>query len=108
MRTRQKATEVLLRQKRSEQSEVEQQIHSIELQLSQLAVKHEDLAQRVAEELGLDLAEAYENFQQQEVDWQQVSQEIKMLRDRIERLGNVNIDAIEQQQDLQERFEVLR
>lgn len=107
MRRRQKETEETLRQKRTLQAEVEQKMHAVELQLSQLSVKDEDLTQRVEEELGLDLAAAYENFEQQDVDWEQVRQEIATLRGKIERLGNVNVDAIDEQQELEDRFEFL-
>ena len=82
-------------------------VHQVELGLSQLSVKNEDLTQRVSEELGLDLAESYENFVQEDIDWEQVRQEIGDLRGKIERLGNVNVDAINEQQALEERYEFL-
>ena len=107
LRQKHSETEDLLRKKRSEQSEVEQHIHEVELQLSQLTVKDEDLTQRVAEELGMDLKEAYQNFEEGEVDWDEVREEISVLRGKIERLGNVNVDAIEEQVELEERYEFL-
>jgi len=103
----QKQTEELLKQKRAEQTEIEQQMHQVQLELSQLAVKKEDLAQRVAEELQIDLAEAYEDFEQENVDWDVVRQEIAELRGKIERLGNVNVDAIKEQEALEQRYEFL-
>ena len=103
----QKQTEELLKQKRAEQTEIEQQMHQVQLELSQLAVKKEDLTQRVAEELQIDLAEAYEDFEQENVDWDTVRQEIAELRGKIERLGNVNVDAIKEQEALEQRYEFL-
>jgi len=103
----QKQTEELLKQKRAEQTEIEQQMHQVQLELSQLAVKKEDLAQRVAEELQIDLAEAYEDFEQENVDWDVVRQEIAELRGKIERLGNVNVDAIKEQEALEQRYDFL-
>ncbi len=96
-----------LQKHRSRQSEVEENIHQIELELSQLQVKEEDLTQRVREELQIELSEAYQNFEQADVDWEQVREEIAELRGKIERLGNVNVDAIDQQADLEERYEFL-
>ena len=107
LRQKHKETEDMLREKRSEQSQVEQEIHEVELQLSQLSVKDEDLTQRVAEELGIALKEAYQNFEEGEVDWDEVREEISVLRGKIERLGNVNVDAIEEQVELEERYEFL-
>jgi chromosome segregation protein len=100
-------TEVLLKQKRAEQSEVEQKMHEVQLSLSQLAVKDEDLTQRVQEELQMDIAEAYKDFEQSDVDWDEIRGEIGDLRGRIERLGNVNVDAIKEQEELEQRFDFL-
>jgi chromosome segregation protein len=105
---RQKAeTEDLLKQKRAEQAEVEQQMHEVQLELSQLAVRDEDLTQRVLEELRIDIAEAYENFEQTDVNWDAIREEIGDLRGKIERLGNVNVDAIAEQEELERRFDFL-
>jgi chromosome segregation protein len=107
LRTQKKQNEESLRVHRSKQSEIEEAIHQLDLELSQLQVKEEDLTQRVREELQIELSDAYRNFQQQEVDWEQVREEIADLRGKIERLGNVNVDAIDQQSDLEERYEFL-
>jgi chromosome segregation protein len=96
-----------LRVQQARQSEIEEQIHQIELTLSQLQVKEEDLTVRVQEELQIDLAQAYQDFQQEDVDWDEVREEIATLRGKIDRLGNVNVDAIDQQKDLEERNEFL-
>ncbi|MEN6309249.1 MAG: chromosome segregation protein SMC, partial [Anaerohalosphaeraceae bacterium] len=103
----QKENDHLLRQARAEQTDIEQQIHQIQLDLSQLKVKDEDLCQRVREELQMELLEAYQNYSTQDVDWEAVREEINDLRGKIERLGNVNVDAIEQQQQLEERYTFL-
>ena len=107
LRIEKQQTEQLLKEKRNEQAQIEEQMHQVELELSQLSVKNEDLTQRVSEELNINLAEAYENFVQEDVDWEQVRQEINDLRGKIERLGNVNVDAITEQQSLEERYEFL-
>ncbi len=107
MLAEQKESEGRLRESRSAQTEIEQQIHQVELELTQLAVKNEDLTQRVAEELQIDLAEAYENFQAEDVDWDRIRSEIGDLRGKIERLGNVHVDAIKEQDELEQRYEFL-
>ncbi len=99
--------EQLVRQKRTEQAELEEQIHQVKLELSQMEVRETDLVQRVQEELQIDLRQAYGNYQQSDIDWQQVRVEIGELREKIERLGNVNLDAITQQEELQKRDEFL-
>jgi chromosome segregation protein len=41
------------------------------------------------------------------MDWNAVSDEIKLLRDKIQRLGNVNLDAISEQDELEQREQFL-
>ncbi|MHC4395006.1 MAG: chromosome segregation protein SMC [Planctomycetota bacterium] len=104
----QKQTKQLVRQKRSEQSEIEQEISQLKIELGQLEVKQQSLAERVQEELQMDLVEAFENYDaDKQIDWDSIREEISELRGKIERLGNVNIDAIEQQEDLEKRNEFL-
>jgi len=107
MMAKKKQSEEDLRVHRSKQAEIEEGMHQLELELSQLEVKEEDLTQRVREELQIELSQAYRDFQQDEIDWDQVREEIAELRGKIERLGNVNVDAIDQQSDLEERYEFL-
>ncbi len=102
-----KEADAELRRLRDEQATVEEHIRALELELSQLQVKDEDLTQRVREELQIDVSEAYESFRDDDVDWGLVREEIAELRGKIERLGNVNVDAIDQQDELEQRFDFL-
>jgi len=102
-----KQTEQLIRLRRAEKDETEQKINELKIELSQLEVKQQDLVERVQEQLQIDLAEAYENYSHEEVDWDKVKEEIAELRGKIERLGNVNIDAIDEQENLEKRHSFL-
>ncbi|MFQ6034275.1 MAG: hypothetical protein ACE5NM_00305, partial [Sedimentisphaerales bacterium] len=108
---KQKQTEQLLRCGRAEKSEIESTISALKIELSQLEVKQQDLVERVQEELQIDLAEAYTRQTtddgRQTTDWDKVRQEIAELRGKIERLGNVNVDAIAEQEGLEERHNFL-
>ncbi len=102
-----KQAEELIRLKRAEKGQTEEKINELKIELSQLEVKQEDLVERVREELQIDLAEAYKNYTDQEVDWDQIREEIAELRGKIERLGNVNVDAIDEQETLENRHNFL-
>jgi len=106
IQTRQE-TEQLFKQKRAEQVDVEQQMHEVQLELSQLTVRDEDMVSRVHEELQIDIVEAYKSFVQSDVDWDAIRDEIADLRGKIDRLGNVNVDAIKEQDELEQRYEFL-
>ena len=103
----QRQTEELIHQKRAEKSEMESVISELRIEAGQLEVKVQDLVERVQEELQIDLAAAYEDYNQSDVDWEQVRAEITELRAKIERLGNVNLDAIDEQESLEQRHEFL-
>jgi len=103
----QKRTEEQIRLKRGEKAEIEEKINELKIEISQLQVKQEDLVERVGEELQIDLVEAYKSYEDRQVDWEEVKAEILELRGKIERLGNVNIDAIDEQETLEKRHEFL-
>ncbi len=103
----QKQKEQLIRQKRAEQDEIEQEISQLKITLSQLEVKRQGLIERVQEELQINLVESYENYRDEETDWEKVREEIAGLRGKIERLGNVNVEAIDEQESLEERHNFL-
>ena len=100
---------------RAEHAEVEQALHALQLKTGELRVRLETLVSRTMEELQLDLpthyaglhAEGGPGYQPADVDWDAVAQEIKDLRDRIQRLGNVNLDAISEQEELEQRQKFL-
>jgi chromosome segregation protein len=102
-----KQTELLIRQKRAEQSKSERKISELKIELGQLEVRTQTLVERVQEELQIDLVQSYEDYRDEEVDWDKVREEIAELRGKIERLGNVNMDAIDEQESLDKRYNFL-
>jgi chromosome segregation protein len=103
----QKQKEEMVRAKRGQKAEIERAVGELRVELGQLEVRQQDLVARVKEELQLDLAEAYATRTTGDVDWEQVKNEIMELRGKIERLGNVNLDAIAEQEALEERHNFL-
>jgi chromosome segregation protein len=87
--------------------EVEQALHKLQLQTGELRVRIEGLVTRTRDEFGLDLPVKYAEFNGEykpaEMDWDAVANEIKELKEKIQRLGNVNLDAIGEQDELEQR-----
>jgi len=97
-----------MRRLRGEIESVDGQCHERQMKLQELRVRQEDLAARVHEELSVDLAAQYANYvPDDQQDWPAVEAEIEELRAKIERLGNVNLDAITEQDELEKRQEFL-
>jgi chromosome segregation protein len=103
----QKAKDELLRTRRAEKEEIEHAINDLRVELGQLEVRQQDLVERVKDELQIDLNDAFGTQATGDVNWEEVRNEITDLRGKIERLGNVNVDAIEEQESLEERHNFL-
>jgi len=87
---------------------LEEQIHAADLQTSQVQHERNSLAARIREDYGVELAEldhrvAEEDQQQRE----SVQQEIDELRRKINHLGNVNLEALEELEQLEGRYQTL-
>ncbi|MBK8267814.1 MAG: AAA family ATPase [Planctomycetes bacterium] len=96
------------RKLRNDLEAVEAQLHEREIKLQEVRVRVEDLTARIMEELSVDLAAQYESYvPDQTEDWPAIEAEINELRQKIERLGNVNLDAIREQEELEGRMEFL-
>lgn len=89
--------------------EIEQQLHQCQLAASQLRQQQAALKERFQEEYGIDLGSlAPEPAEQDGRSRQEVQQEIEELRRKIHHLGNVNLEALEELQQLETRYEALR
>ncbi len=88
---------------RSELGEVEDARHKLEMNLAEVKVRREELSARILQELSIRLDEKYAEYKPDEQDWTQVETEIAELRQKMERLGNVNLDAINELEEIEER-----
>jgi chromosome segregation protein len=89
----------------NEVEQLQQALHAAEASEREAAVRQENLITRVREELGLDLVELYGQYAHAEQDWDAIRGEIEELRGKIQRLGNVNLDAIQELEELTPRYD---
>lgn len=92
---------------RTELATAETQLHELEMAKGQTNVRRDELVVRIIEEMSINLAERYHDYEHREQDWEQVSAEIAELRAKMERLGNVNLDAINELEELEKRHAFL-
>jgi chromosome segregation protein len=92
---------------RARLGEVEAKLHDLEMALGETRVRRDELAARVKEELHIDLAARYAEYEHAEQDWEAVEAEIAELKSKIDRLGNVNLDAITELEELEQRYTFL-
>jgi len=99
---------VLLAERRKQHAAEAELVNQIKIELGEVDVRIENLISRAAEEMSMDLLVLSQKYRHDDQrDWQAVENEIRQLREKIERLGNVNLDAITEQDELEKRHEFL-
>lgn len=88
---------------RQQTEAAEGEAHTHQVTQRELEVRIEAVKQRAAEQLSLDITEAYQQYEAREIDWETVETEIADLKGKIDRLGNVNLDAINELSELEQR-----
>jgi chromosome segregation protein len=92
----------------AESDALQEEIHSRQLELRECQTKRDDLVQRIRDDLAVDLEAKHAEWKPEDVDWNAVTEEIRDLQGKIERLGAVNLEAIQEQEALQQRADLLR
>ena len=89
---------------------IERDWQSLEIAKREVEVKRENIEARALEDLDLDLADERHDYRElisggdvDRIDPEEVAAEIESLRDDIRKLGNVNLDAIDEESQLEEK-----
>jgi len=97
-----------LTDQRKVHDEIAEEINNHRVKLAQADTKVDSLIARSQDDLGMDLVASFADYEHdQERDWEQVRVRIEELSAKIKRLGNVNLDAIGEQEELEKRQEFL-
>ena len=93
---------------RSEAEQCENTIHQLELKLSETRLRIGNLEESTNEQHHVSLAERYQGYAEEPAtDWDAIKAEIDDLQDKIQKMGNVNLNAIAEQDELETRFSFL-
>ena len=96
-----------IRELHGEIEKVDERLRECQVGLREIEVRKESLVARVNEELSLDLGELYASYEHAAQDWEAIKHEIDQLRGKIARLGNVNLDALAELEEISPRYENL-
>ena len=101
---------ITLQSTREQGERLVRDFHALELSRREAEINRENLEDRTHEELELDISNAYNNWRaaNEQVDRpaenrEEMEEESALLRNEIKKLGNVNLDAIEEETNLEER-----
>ncbi|MCP3903818.1 MAG: chromosome segregation protein SMC [Planctomycetes bacterium] len=99
---------------REKASRIERDYHAVEISRREIEIRREGLEERVLDELEIELGDAYlpyrarrEEDGYEPIEREAMKEEAETLRVEIKGLGNVNIDAIEEETALEQRNESL-
>lgn len=97
-----------LSQLRREIRKTEEHLHQLELSATQVGQERTTLADRMREDYGIDLAAAEQATSSEDESTRlEVEAEIESLRRKINQIGAVNLDALDELDDLESRFNTL-
>ncbi len=111
-----RATELgeLLNSARANATKVERDWHGLEVSRRELEIKRENLEERTQQELEVELAFEYADYKTmlasgevKGIDQSAAAAEVDALREQIKSLGSVNLDALEEETQLEARNEEL-
>jgi chromosome segregation protein len=105
--TKQQQTEAL-QALRKEIRKLEEQLHQLELSATQVGQERTTLADRMREDYSIDLAAAEQaTSAEDETGRLEVEAEIESLRRKINQIGAVNLDALDELDELESRFNTI-
>ncbi len=97
-----------LASQRKTQEESTESVNSLRVKLGQIDTNVENLIARARDEMDMDITQCLNNYEHDaQRDWDAVRTQIDDLQQKIKRLGNVNLDAIGEQEELEQRQEFL-
>ena len=97
-----------LRSLRAEATQCEEAEHQLELRLNETKLRVDNLEEMTREQHHVSLAERYQTYGEDATsDWEALRAEIDELGDKIQKMGNVNLNAITEQDELETRFSFL-
>ena len=95
-------------QARKQAHKFDERIHAEQLKANEVRLERNTLADRLREDYQIELAELEHKPSEEEQQQREVVQnEIEELRRKINNLGNVNLEALEELEQLENRFETL-
>jgi len=100
-----------LRKERRAREDHQERAHAVELRLSELDLRRQNLADRIREDYDIDLGRVEESELLQEGEeapsYETLEAEVSELRDKLDKLGPVNLLALEEYEAESERLEFL-
>ncbi len=86
--------------------ELKNNIYTLQIRITELNYEANSIKERIYQAYKVNLDETEATFTENE-NWQKVNQQVEELKAKIEKMGPVNLVAIEEHKELQERYDFL-
>ncbi len=96
-----------LKEKRNRLEEIQDKVHRLDLHNAQLGMKMNGIKERLASEYQVSIDELFQEREVEEIDEESASREITELKAKLETMGPVNLVAIDENKELEERYNFL-
>jgi chromosome segregation protein len=91
----------------SHRNQLQSKMNEARLRLEQSKMKEQYLVDQIRERYILELSEVAERYRDREGDTQEAEASLKELKEKISRIGDVNLSAIEEYSEVQTRYDFL-
>lgn len=98
--------EIQLKEKESQLETFRNQIRDLDVKLTELNFKKTNLKDRILQAYKLDLETAAIELEEN-IDWESIGSQVIELKDKLEKMGPVNLVAIDEHKELEERYNFL-
>ena len=95
-----------LKKKEEEQEALKDKTRDIDIRKKELEYKRNGLVEKISETYKTDLA-TLEITTPENTDWEEIKSRVKGLKEQLEKMGEVSLDAVEEHRQLEERFRFL-
>ena len=94
-----------LNSQRDQYRTAQDKIHQSKMRIEQLTMQREQLAEKMQDDYGIDIASVEETPTEEEIaQREEIDTEISDLRKKIGSIGSVNLDALQELEDLESRY----
>ncbi len=98
--------ELQLKEKEKSLESLRNQIRDMDVKLTELNYKKTNLKERIAQSYKVDLETTHLEIEEG-IDWESTTTQVSELKERLEKLGPVNLVAIDEHKELEERYAFL-
>lgn len=91
----------------AQRNQLQMKMNEAKLRLEQARMKEQNLREQIRERYILDLDEIAERYRDREGDLKEAEATLKDLREKVARIGDVNLSAIEEYDEVAKRYEFL-